>query len=350
MRKPEFFFLSACLVILINTLSINAQMLHDTNAVKMIKAGVDYMYNLELDKASEIFSKVEKLYPEHPANYLLKGIYAYWKNYPILPSSLARESFENDLRKCIDLSSEEVYSKKNEAESLLTNVCARGLLLLFYSDNDLSMKVIPLATATFKYVMRSFDFVSSFADFYYVTGIYNYYREAYPRLKPMYKPLASLFPPGDMARGLSELVRAAELSIFLKAESYSLLSYIYTGFENDFIKALLYSRTLLEKYPRNPYFKALHIKNLLIVGEYDQAENLIKSAGKKSGNAFFDAQLLIFNGILQEKKYKNYSLSEQLYEDGINAITFAGDFGDEYCGYAYIGLSRISDYRGDKVR
>jgi len=315
----------------------------------MIKAGVDYMYNLELDKASEIFSKVEKIYPEHPANYLLKGIYAYWENYPILPSSRARESFENDLRKCIDLSSEEVYSRKNEAESLLANVCARGLLLLFYSDNDLSMKVIPLATTTFKYVMRSFDFVSVFTDFYYVTGIYNYYREAYPRLKPVYKPLASLFPPGDMARGLSELVRAAELSIFLKAESYSLLTYIYSGFENDFIKAMLYSRTLLEKYPRNPYFKALHIKNLLIVGEYDQAENLIKSAGKKSGNAFFDAQLLIFNGILQEKKYKNYSLSEQLYEDGINAITFAGDFGNEYCGYAYLGLSRISDYKGDKA-
>jgi len=340
-----------CILLLIPSVSHRSysQILYDSLTVHKIRTGVDYMYDQEFSKASEIFSEVEKEYPGHPVNYLLKGIYAYWKNYPMLPATQARPDFENDLRKCIDLSSEEGYSGKYEAESLLTNVCARGLLLLFYSDNDLSMKVIPLATGTYKYVMRSFDFVSVFADFYYVTGMYNYYREAYPRLKPVYKPLASLFPPGDIARGLSELVKAAELSIFLKAESYSLLTYIYSGFENDFLKALLYSGTLLRKYPQNPYFKALHIKNLLIIGEFDQAENLIKSAGKRSGYAFFDAQLLIFNGILQEKKYKNYMLSEQLYEEGINAITFAGDFGNEYCGYAYLGLSRICDYKGDKV-
>lgn len=195
MRKPEFFIISACLGILIITFPINAQILYDTIAVKNIKAGVDYMYNQEFDKALKYYSEVEKLYPGHPVNYLLKGIYSYWKNYPMLPATQARPDFENDMKKCIDLSSAEDYSWKYEAESLLTNVCSRGLLLLFYSDNDLSMKVIPLATGTYKYVMRSFDFVSVFADFYYVTGIYNYYREAYPRLKPIYKPLASLFPP-----------------------------------------------------------------------------------------------------------------------------------------------------------
>ncbi|HBE41657.1 MAG TPA: hypothetical protein DDW27_10725 [Bacteroidales bacterium] len=324
-------------------------MLHDTVAVRRIKEGVDYMYNLEFDKAEKIFSAVEKLYPGHPVYYLLKGIYSYWEKYPMLPTSEARESFENDLRKCIELCSDESYSEKYEAESLLTNVCARGLLLLFYNDNDLIIKVIPLATGTYKYIRRSFDFVSSFADFYYMTGIYNYYREAYPRMNPIYKPIASLFPPGDIVRGLSELGKAAELSIFLKAESYALLSYIYTGFENDFIKAMLYSRILVDKYPANPYFKALHIKNLMIIKEYGQAENLIKSYRYKSGNKFLDAQILIFNGILQEKKYSNYSLAEKYYEDGINAITFAGDFGDEFTGYAYLGLSRICDIKGDKT-
>ncbi len=347
--KQGSYILSLLSAILISISPVNAQILHDSLAVRKIKAGVGLMYNLELDKASKIYSEVEKLYPGHPVNYLLKGIYSYWKNYPILSTSSARESFENDLRKCIDLSSEKPYSEKYEAESLLINVCARLLLLLFYNDNDLSMKVIPLATGSFKYIMRSFDFTSSFADFFYMTGIYNYYREAYPKMNPAYKPLASLFPPGDIVKGLSELVKAAELSIFLKAESYSLLTFIYTGFENDFIKALLYSRTLSQKYPANPYFKALHIKNLLIIKEYDQAEFLVKSAGKKSGNNYFDAQLHVFNGILQEKKYRNYELAQQYYEDCINAIAFAGDYGNEFTGYAYLGLSRISDLKGDKA-
>lgn len=348
--KRQFNLLLFYIVILLTTVSshINAQILYDTAAVRKIKAGVDNMYNLELDKAAKIYSEVEKLYPGHPVNYLLRGIYSYWENYPLLPNSPARESFENNLRTCMDLCTEKSYSEKYEAEALLTNVCARGLLLLFYNDNDLSMRVFPLATGTFKYIMRSFDFTSSFADFYYMTGIYNYYREAYPRMNPVYKPLASLFPSGDIVKGLSELVKAAELSIFLRAESYSLLTYIYTGFENDFIKALLYSKTLVGKYPANPLFKALHIKNLLIIKEYDEAEGLLTINGNKP-NKFYDAQVLIFNGILQEKKYRNYKQAEQFYEAGINAISFAGDFGDEFSGYAYLGLSRISDINGDKT-
>ena len=213
----------------------------------------------------------------------------------------------------------------------------------------MSMKVIPLAMGTFKFIMRSFDHVSVFADFYYPTGIYNYYREAYPRMNPVYKPLASLFPPGNIVRGLTELGKAAELSIFLKAESYAILTYIYAGFENDYLKALLYSRTLTSKYPENPYYKALHIRNLLIMKEFNEAESIINTTGSYSGNAYLDAQLLVFKGIIQEKKYRNYLKAKDLYEDGITAIAFAGDFGNEYCGYAYLGLSRISAYNGDNA-
>lgn len=343
------YILTIIVLFLSGTCQINAQILHDPQAVKIITKGVDHMYNMELKEAAKLYSDIEKLYPGHPVNYLLKGIFSYWKNYPMLPTSDARQTFENDLRKCIDLSNEENYSEKYEAESLLVNVCARGLLLLFYNDNDLSLKVIPLVTGTFKYIMKSFDYVSSFADFYYMTGIYNYYREAYPRMNPVYKPVASLFPPGDIAKGLSELAKAAEMSIFLRAESYALLTYIYNGFENNYLQALLYSKTLTDKYPSNPQFNAFHIKNLLIIRDYDQAENYISSVEKRSGNQYVDAQILIFKGIVQEKKYKNLILAEQYYEKGVDAIAFAGDYGNDYCGLAYLGLSRICDSRGDKT-
>ncbi len=349
LKKPAVIILSAVLGILINIFPSDAQMLHDSSTVRKIKKGVDYMYNMEFDKALPLFAEIEKLYPGHPVNHLLKGILLYWKNYPMLPASESREAFENNLRTGINLCSGNQYSARYEAESLLANICSRGLLLLYYNENDLTFKVITLATSTFKYILKAFDHVSVFADFYYPTGLYNYYREAYPNMNPVYKPLASLFPPGDMTRGLKELVRAAELSIFLKAESYSILAYIYAGFENDFRKALLYSGILTKKYPLNPYYKALHMKNLLVMKEYDQVESMINLAGNNTGNAYFDAQLLILNGLIQEKKYKNYSDARQLYEDGISAIAFTGDYGNEYCGYAYLGLSRICEHDGDKA-
>jgi len=289
------------------------------------------------------------LYPGHPVNYLLNGILSYYENYPLLPASPSRQFFEDDLRKCIELSGQKPYSEKYEAESLLTNLCARGLLLTYYTNNDLIMNVVPLTAGTYKYLKKSFDFVSVFADFYFFTGTYNYYWEAYPRIHPVYKTLASLFPPGDMKVGLYELLKAAQQSIFVKVESYSRLTSIYTGFENNYKMASLYSKTLTDQYPGNPLFKSDHIKNLLLLNEFDQAEFLINDFPGDAGNTFYAAQLMIFRGIIQEKKYKNYALAKQLYEEGIIASSLYGDYSKEYCAYGYFGLSRISEYYGDHV-
>jgi len=334
--------------ILCCTFSLSGQVLKDTVAVKMIRSGIDDMYNLKFAEANEIFYKISRMYPGHPVNYLLHGLVSYWENYPLVPSSPARETFEDDMRECIRLSEEEPYSTDNEAESLLANICSRGLLSLFYSDNDLVWNVIPLVTSTYKYLRKSFDFVNYCSDLYYFTGLYNYYREAYPKIHPVYKTLAGLFPPGDMVKGLTELSISAKEAIFLKAESYSMLTWIYTGYENDYKKASGYSKTLTDSYPENLYFRALHIKNLLLTGEYDNAESLIKTYRKDSVDSFFYGQAMIFNGIVLEKKYRNYKLAEQFYEEGINTISLYGKYGDEFCGYAYFGLSRICEHNGDK--
>ena len=63
-----------------------------------------------------------------------------------------------------------------------------------------------------------------YSDFYFFTGVYNYYREAYPEAYPVYKPLALLFPKGSKTKGLEDLLIASKNSIFLKAEAFSFLS------------------------------------------------------------------------------------------------------------------------------
>jgi tetratricopeptide (TPR) repeat protein len=329
------------------TSGIKAQILHDSLAVRMIEQGISYMYNMKFNKADTILSEIEQLYPGHPVIYLLKSIMISWENYPLIPSSSGRHLFEEDLRTCIDLSNRKPYSEDFEAESLLTNICARGLLLTFYAENDLSLNVFPLAAGTYKYLMRSFNYVSTFGDFYFFRGLYNYYREAYPIIHPVYKPIASLFPHGDMVKGLNDIDRSAESAVFLKAEAYSMLTWIYAGFENDYPRALTYSRILYSLYPANPLFTVYHIKNLLLLHKYDEAEIIINDAGKETSNVFFCAQIKIFNGILQEKKYRNYVLAKQFYVEGISALMPFGDYGNEYCAYAYLGLSRLSDYSGD---
>jgi hypothetical protein len=334
------------LLLFLATGLINAQILRDPFSLNLVKVSIDNIYNLRLGEARDACRKLSLTYPGHPVVYVLKGMITYWENYPLLPSSPAFVSFENDLRKCIELCQE----KKNpadEAEFLLANLSARGMLLLYYTDNDISKEVIPLAVSTYQYIRHSFDYTSYYTDFYFFTGLYNYYRVAYPEAYPAYKTLAFLFPKGDKIKGLEDLHIAETRSLLFKAESSSFLSAICLSFENDFEKAFQHSKYLHELYPFNTQYLSMFIKNLLLIKRYDEAENHIMYLTSLNVNSYYAAQIAIFNGILQEKKYHNTKMAEQFYSKGISMMSAIGYFGNEFAAYGYFGLSRIRKLSGD---
>jgi hypothetical protein len=341
-------FLKICTLFLcLKVTGLSAQILNDSVTLDLIKKDVSYIYNLQSDSAYNTLLKISNSYPEHPVVYLLKGMKTYWENFPLIPSSPARLSYENDMFTCIGLCDKK-SNRDEDTEYVLASLCARGMLLLFYSDNDLRREVFPLVKSTYKYLRRAFDYASVYPDFLFFTGLYNYYREAYPEAHPFYKTLAFLFPEGNKPKGLTELQEAAKKSIFLKAESFSFLSYIYEGYENNPREALYYIKALHELYPNNYQYLAIYIENLLLLKQYDEAESLIKYSGTLINNPYFQAQLVIFNGILQEKRYHFYTQAQQYYYKGLNDISQFGDFGDEFAAFAYFGLSRISELTGNK--
>lgn len=334
------------LILYLNTSFSEGQFLKDTSSVNLIKRGIDYIYNFDFKNAEKTATELNNLYPGQPVNFLFKGMITYWKNYPLVTTSDAKESFEADMRKTIELCDRNNDSS-TEPEILLVNLCARGLLLLFYTDNDLSFEVFPIASSTYQCIRRCFEFTSIHSDFYFFTGVYKYYREAYPEAHPVYKTLAFLFPKGSKVKGLEELGIVARNSIILKAEAYSFLTEIFLSFENNSRQAAFYSKNLHYLYPANPAYLGSYIKNLLLIKQYDEAEKEIRESTSYLNNTFFKAQVTIFNGILQEKKYNNIRLAEELYARGIKEVAQFRSFGDEYAAYAYFGLSRISKANGD---
>jgi hypothetical protein len=325
---------------------INAQILQDTTALNLVREDIDYIYNLQFYNAREIYAKIIKLYPEHPIVFLLKGIMSYWENYPMLRTTPSHITFEEDMRQCIRLS-ETNTNLVCEAEYLLADLCASGMLLMYYDDNDLIMEVIPLTKSTYIHLRHAYNFTTVCQDLNYFTGLYDYYREGYPKVFPIYKSLLLPFPAGDMATGLKELKTAAINSVVLRPESCSLLSSIYLNFENKCPESLYYCRSLHDKYPENPYYLTYYIKDLLLMKQYDDAEKLIIASSTK-GNKYFQAQVMILKGILQEKKYHENKLAQQYYNQGISDISLYGKYGNEFAAYAYFGLSRISESNDEK--
>jgi tetratricopeptide (TPR) repeat protein len=134
----------------------------------------------------------------------------------------------------------------------------------------------------------------------------------------------------------------------LKAEAYSFLSYIFMNFENNYQQSLIYTNGLRELYPANLAYLAGYIKNLLLIKKYDEAESIISSSGGETSDSYFQTQIAVFNGILQEKKYRNYAQARRFYNKAINDLSDFGYYGNDYSSYAYFGLSRISEANNDK--
>lgn len=324
-----------------------AQVFSDTSAMRMIRKGIDYTYNLQFREAEAEVSELSRLYPDHPVNLLFKGIIIYWENFPLLPSTPASESFEQILRRCI-AKCEENKNREIQPEILLTNLSARGMLLLFYSDNDLSRKVIPLSTSTYHYIRQSFNYTSFSPDFYFFTGLYNYYREAYPEFHPIYKPVVAIFPKGNKLQGIKELDICAHKSVFLKADSYSFLQWIFANYELDIPRAIEYCRILSELYPLNPHFTVNYIKSLIMSKRYDDAEHLMNAFSDPIKYPFIKAEMKILNGLLHENKYRKYSVARDDYKEGIEGLKAFGPYGYEYSSLGYMGLSRICESEGDQ--
>jgi hypothetical protein len=138
------------------------------------------------------------------------------------------------------------------------------------------------------------------------------------------------------------LQTAALSAVVLRAEAAIVLVGTFLGFENNLSESTYYCKTLYENYPGNGVYLEMYIRNLLLMARYDEAEKLISESAVTGGSNYIRTQLIILKGILQEKKYHDYSLAQQLYNKAINELSMFGKYGSEYTAYAYFGLSRIT--------
>ncbi len=346
MMQPFKIFLIFLFVLAFGRKS-DGQVLHDQQVLDKIKEGVVSIYNFQFDDAIEISDYLGKKCGECALFFLFKGMEIYWENFPITPGSKNAEMFENCLEKGISLAEEKLKKDEPDAENLLSGLGSAGLLLMYYADNGLSGKVISLAPKTYQWVMKSFEFTKTYKDFYFITGLYNYYREAYASAHPIYKPVLVFFPHGNKKLGLQQLKIAADSSIFLAAESMTFLAGIYQDFERDPVKAYIYSKKLKDTFPKNHEFRILYIRDLLVVKKFGEAESLLNSLPYESLNRYYQAQIDIFKGVIREQRYKDPKQAEQLYWSGIYKAETYGPMGAEFTAYGYFGLSRINNAAGN---
>ncbi len=221
---------------------------------------------------------------------------------------------------------------------------AHGLLALYENEDGNTFKAAGQAKNAYSYLKRGFDLLEAYPDFYFSTGLYNYYREKYPELRPAYRPFMWFFRNGDTVLGIKQLDTAVRKSLFLEVEAADYLTHIYLFYEDRPGQALPYARRLVNDYPDNLYFAVNYAHAALGAEQFAGVEAYVEKL-ISSNKRYFQVTGHLFKGMLLEKRDQAWDAAEAAYLKSLQSnIGIAGEEAKNYRSYAYAGLARIADH------
>lgn len=307
-----------------------------------IEVCIDHIYNYQFDSAEVQLKYIRSQTNNHVINPFLYGLFYYWKSYPLTPENEYVSNFIDSLHLSIELSQKIVHNNKESLEGNFILLTSRALLMMYYGDNGIYIKAIEHVYPVYKLVMKSFNLRKRNNEFNYYTGIYNYYREKYPKAHPIYKPVVYFLRKGDTKKGLEELQYAAENCIFMDTEAYIFLVIIYLNYENNPEKALKYAKVLYNLNENNRFFLARYIELKLVAKDSAGVEELIQKLFEKSEQDDFTTMLAyIYKGMYEERFNENFTIALYDYKKGLKLAEKYNSYANNFKAYAFLGLSRI---------
>jgi len=313
------------------------------------KAGtcLEHTYAFSFRQARNIQAELQTATPDHPAPYFLEALIVYWENFPLSPSMKASDDFIHLMDQVIELSGVLREDTLTQTEGIFFDLFGRAFKAMFWADNGKPGKIIPDLRNMYKYTKKGFELKDQFVEFYFSTGLYNYYIEAYPEAHPGYKPLIAFMHKGDMELGLEQLNYAINHTVFLKVEALLFMSLIQLKYEYDVNSAAIYAERLVRDYPENIFYQGHLITILLHQNRFNQVRNLLEdTAGQK--DLYSEMIRRLAEAFMAEKESGEASLARRAYQETIELAESFGPYADTYMAMGYMGLSRLFAKQGLK--
>jgi tetratricopeptide (TPR) repeat protein len=332
--------MSKILVLFFLTLNLSgfAQFFSDTKAKEACIAGLDFMYNYDFDKSKLYFDQILEKYPQHPAGHILQALYL--QNSQInLERSPYLKSYLLHLNQALSKAKTLEKNIKYKKEASYFIMVSHGLIALHHNNKDDKMAAALEAKKAYGIFSESKKYKTEIADFYFSSGIYNYYREIYPELHPIVKPVVFFFDKGNKSLGLKELKMAEERSIFSRNEAQYYLGHISIKYEGNFKMAKDEFKKLHVAFPRNIVYLRKYVEALLWLQDFSEAEIQLQKLSKYT-DAISQKSSLTFKGYLAQHAQKNKNLAFEYYQ---KAIAKNADIKKvaEYQALAELGMAQI---------
>ncbi|WPP53505.1 tetratricopeptide repeat protein [Catalinimonas niigatensis] len=314
----------------------------DKELLTTIEQSLDYIYNTDVATANKLNEEVGHKLPNHPVYPMLKALTIRAAHNPINLGSPEFYEMKGYLERVLSLSEEILKKDEMHPEANFFAMASIGLLAMYENDEGNHFKAVGMAKDAYTYLKNGFELKEAYPEFYFSSGLYNFYRVKYPELHPVYRPFMLFFRDGDISLGLEQLKKAYHQSIFMSPESGEYLTHIYLRYEDQPENALRYARALVKKYPKNLYFVTNFLDAAIAADQFSGLDTYVQQL-QTSDRPYYQMTGKLFEGMLQEKRDHQWRAAEKSY---IKSLEYApglkNDEAENYVSYAYAGLARIA--------
>jgi predicted Zn-dependent protease len=337
-----------CLLIFL-ALNASAQdkLLDQPNTLEIVKKGLHYIYNTETRKAEQYIHLVEELIPQHPVAPMMRALNINWSSNPLESDTPEFRKLLGYLQLSLDRTRVHLKNDPEDQEAVFFAMAIHGWLAQFYDEEGNTFKALNSAKKAYHFMKIGFEKLDQSPEFYFSTGLYNYYRVQYPESNPIYKPFVWFFREGDKELGLKQLDHASKEAIFTRVEASMYLAHIFLRYENQPARAVRYSGELVKAFPKNTFLLINHAEALLAAEEYSKAFNLIESLLVEQKD-LYRMSGEIFYGIYLEKYTRDIDGAEKWYQKSLVTGNDLGARADNKKSLAFAGLARIAAARNQK--
>ncbi len=312
---------------------------------KLVLAGLDKMYNFKFKEAELVYKQVKAKLPGHPIYYMLMAMNMDWQWEPELTNDTLVRKMKGFLNHTVEMCEDMLnVQKKDDAEIMFIYFTAEGFLARVNSMQGDFMSAVKNSTNAYRYVKKGFTLKEKFSDFYFSTGMYNYYRERYPELHPIIKPFAKLMDAGNALEGIEQLKGSYKSSLFSKMESANYLVNIFFKYEGKPAEILSIIEEVVKKYPDNLFFVYKYAEGLLQTNQTEKALPYIEKL-TASNWAYYKCA----GNIMQAWYYLNNSkATEAAISMALADVSYKKMYkvNDNLHGYYYIVKGKLAQAEG----
>ena len=321
-------------------LAAQSSYLYRPELMSLVDSCLRHTYNWSFEIAREFQQQLQVATPAHPAPVFLEALIVYWEHFPLTPDDEISDIFIRLMDESISMAVLLMQDERSYTEGVFFDLFGRAFKAMFWADNGRSARVVPDLRTMYNRTLEGFGLKEEFNEFYFSTGLYNYYIEAYPEAHPVFKPLVSFMQEGNSKEGLDQLNHAIHHATYLRVEALLFMSLIQLNYEDDLNTAAIYAERIHMEYPGNVYFQGHLVTILLHLHRYGQVNSVIEQVGDREDHYSRMIRALA-DGFHAEKRDGNDMIAGRNYQQVIDLAATIGPFADNFRAMGYMGLSRL---------